>query len=77
MSRMSSRKRITIALVGLIALVVIGWFVQQGTTGHRSATPVDGGGTLVWQAVPVLPDSTVSAVPWRAFAPLGPSASLA
>ncbi|WP_243789436.1 hypothetical protein [Saccharopolyspora gloriosae] len=40
---MSSRKRITIALVGLIALVVIGWFVQQGTTGHHSATPVDGG----------------------------------
>lgn len=34
MNRVSSRKRITIALVGLIVLVVVGWFVQQ-----RSADP--------------------------------------
>lgn len=33
---MSSRRRITIALVGLIVLVVVGWLVR-GATGADSA----------------------------------------
>jgi hypothetical protein len=34
---MSSRKRITAALVGLIALVVIGWFVRELTDNSQHA----------------------------------------
>ena len=39
MNRLTSRKRITVALIGLIALVVIGWFVQQGAAAHGTAMP--------------------------------------
>ncbi|GAA4876742.1 hypothetical protein GCM10023222_36470 [Saccharopolyspora cebuensis] len=42
---MSSRKRISVALVGLIALVVIGWFVRDyagsGTSEHSAPGAVE------------------------------------
>ena len=69
MNRLTSRKRITVALIGLIALVVIGWFVQQGAAAHGRAMPPAGGSAAVWQAVPVLPDSS-GTVLWRASEPL-------
>ncbi|MBA8825430.1 lipopolysaccharide export system protein LptC [Saccharopolyspora lacisalsi] len=34
---MSSRRRITIALVGLIVLVIVGWLVRQNTGGDSGA----------------------------------------
>lgn len=34
---MTSRKRITMALIGLIVLVVVGWFVQELSSHHRAA----------------------------------------
>lgn len=37
---MSSRKRITIALVGMILLVVVGWIVRQ-STGSGPARSLD------------------------------------
>lgn len=42
---MSSRKRISAALAGLILLVLLGWLVRQHTAGgqdrpHASAAPV-------------------------------------
>lgn len=42
---MSSRKRISAALAGLILLVLIGWFVREHTAGgqdhpHAAAAPV-------------------------------------
>ncbi|WP_412810699.1 hypothetical protein [Saccharopolyspora sp. MS10] len=66
---MTSRKRITIALVGLLALVVIGWFVQQGSAepgpGPGSAQPGIRAAPAVWQAVPGLPQSSGPAGTWR------------
>lgn len=35
---MGSRRRITLALVGLVALVVVGWFVRDSVTSSGLAT---------------------------------------
>jgi hypothetical protein len=35
---MSSRRRITVALVGLVLLAVVGWLVR-GATDHHAAPP--------------------------------------
>lgn len=34
-----SRRRITVALVGLVALVLVGWLVQDQLAGERQAAP--------------------------------------
>lgn len=35
--RASTRRRITLALIGLLAVVLIGWFVQEATAAETSA----------------------------------------
>jgi hypothetical protein len=38
-AQMSSRRRITIALVGLILLAVVGWLVTTSTDQHAGPAP--------------------------------------
>ncbi|GAA4859559.1 ribonuclease domain-containing protein [Saccharopolyspora rosea] len=55
---MSSRKRITVALVGLIALVVVGWFVRDYADGGarpQSAVPGAAESGLPVRALSTLP----------------------
>ncbi|MEU5847757.1 ribonuclease domain-containing protein [Saccharopolyspora shandongensis] len=60
---MTSRKRISVALVGLIALVVIGWFV-------RDYVDVDPGAATQQRAVP----GAESGLPVKALSTLPPEA---
>jgi ribonuclease T1 len=63
--RSSSRSRITLALVGLIVLVLAGWFVREQVTDGSAAAP----------ALPVRPLSTLPAeatATWRLIEKGGP-----
>ncbi|MGP4016391.1 ribonuclease domain-containing protein [Saccharopolyspora sp. 5N708] len=67
---MTSRKRISVALVGLIALVVIGWFVRDyAGTGARQAVPGVGSGLPV-QELSALPPEVGQT--WRLITTRGP-----
>jgi guanyl-specific ribonuclease Sa len=64
---MGSRKRITFALIGLVVLVVAGWFVREATTG--TALPGDDSGMQV-KALSTLPREAADT--WRLIEKGGP-----
>jgi ribonuclease T1 len=64
---MGSRKRITFALIGLVVLVVAGWFVREATTG--AAPPGDNSGLQV-KALSTLPREAADT--WRLIEKGGP-----
>jgi len=65
---MSSRTRITVALVGLLLLVVVGWFVQQRSDGHHAGAAGPRAGAAAYDSAPVPAPS------WRVFAAGAPQA---
>jgi ribonuclease T1 len=64
---MGSRKRITFALIGLVVLVVAGWFVREASTG--TALPGDRSGLQV-KALSTLPREAADT--WRLIEKGGP-----
>ncbi|MBP2319716.1 guanyl-specific ribonuclease Sa [Kibdelosporangium banguiense] len=64
---MGSRKRITFALIGLVVLVVAGWFVREAATD--SALPGDDSGLQV-KALSTLPREATDT--WRLIEKGGP-----
>ncbi|GAB3298570.1 guanyl-specific ribonuclease [Parasphingorhabdus pacifica] len=69
---MTSRKRISIALIGLIALVVIGWFVRDAAVEQPPHGPAPGAAAsgLPTRELSVLPSEV--ATTWSRIATDGP-----
>ena len=56
---MSSRTRITLALVGLILLVVVGWLVRGQSGGEQRSLPAPPAVTAGWASFPHSNDAVV------------------
>lgn len=68
---MGSSRRITLALVGLIVLVLAGWFVRELVTGDGTASGVPGADSgLPVRALSELPDEAAGT--WRLIEKGGP-----
>jgi ribonuclease T1 len=67
---MGSRRRITVALIGLVVLVVVGWFVRDAVSG--SDVPGSGSGLPV-RSLSTLPPEAAST--WRLIEKGGPFSS--
>jgi ribonuclease T1 len=46
---MGSRRRITLALIGLVVLVVVGWFIRDATTEDSAPPPASGSSAVPGQ----------------------------
>lgn len=64
---MGSRKRITVALIGLVVLVVVGWFVRDAVTG--TDLPGSSSGLQVRELSKLPPEATST---WRLIEKGGP-----
>lgn len=64
---MGSRRRITVALVGLVVLVLVGWFVRDAVTG--TDLPGSGSGLQVRELSQLPPEATST---WRLIEKGGP-----
>lgn len=68
---MGSRKRITFALIALVALVVVGWFVREAATAPAGSAPLPGESSgLQVQALSALPREATDT--WRLIEKGGP-----
>ncbi|MET0133985.1 MAG: ribonuclease domain-containing protein [Kibdelosporangium sp.] len=69
---MGSRRRITVALIGLVVLVVVGWFARDAVTTNAAELPGSQSGLPV-RSLSVLPPETAST--WRLVERGGPFSS--
>ena len=67
---MTSRRRISVALVGLIALVVIGWFVRDHLGADAGQVPGAGESRLEVRPLSALPPEAAST--WQSITRGGP-----